>query len=385
MSNRVLVIGEYGSLNGGENSFLTIAPALINSGWEFHAAVPADSDFASALKTVGIETHDLEMQTVGGQRKSQQDIRAEIASIANSLQPDLIHCNSLSISRLCGPVAKALGIPGLGYLRDILKLSKKAIADINALDRHIAVSNATRDWHCEQGIDPKKTSVVFNGVDSDLFSPLATALPTKFANDALDPIKAELDIATDSPILLFVGQIGIRKGVDTLVDAFSAIADAIADVHLLIVGQRHSQKQEAIEYERRLKEQSEASPHRRRIHWLGVRNDVPNLMRAATLLIHPARQEPLGRVLLEAAATGLPTVTTRVGGSPEILSGHQLERLLVEPGDSIALATKAVELLNQTDQQKQIGARLRAVAIQNFSVSKCAQTLDQHYSWLVRK
>ena len=108
-------------------------------------------------------------------------------------------------------------------------------------------------------------------------------------------------------------------------------------------------------------------------------------MRAATLLIHPARQEPLGRVLLEAAATGLPTVTTRVGGSPEILSGHQLERLLVEPGDSIALATKAVELLNQTDQQKQIGARLRAVAIQNFSVSKCAQTLDQHYSWLVRK
>ena len=58
MNNRILVVGEYGSLNGGENSFLSVLPTLQMLGWEFQAAVPTDSDFANALKSCGLAIHD---------------------------------------------------------------------------------------------------------------------------------------------------------------------------------------------------------------------------------------------------------------------------------------------------------------------------------------
>ena len=110
----------------------------------------------------------------------------------------------------------------------------------------------------------------------------------------------------------------MRKGVDILIESFFQVA-AQTDARLLIIGQRHSQKDEAIQYHQNLVSAVDSSAHRDRVHWLGRRNDVAEIMAQATMLIHPARQEPLGRVLLEAAASGLPIVTTNVGGSAEIL------------------------------------------------------------------
>lgn len=381
MPKRVLVIGEYGTLNGGENSFLAVAPALIKLGWEFHAAVPVDSPFANALRALGIGIDNLEMQDLGGQRKTQLEIRAEITNIIGFVEPDLIHCNSLSTSRICGPIANQLDVPSLGYLRDILKLSKKAIADINELDRIIAVSNATRDWHIKQGIASKKTWVVYNGVDTDLFSSRDDCDQTK----TTCPVRSELGISVEAPVLLFVGQIGIRKGVDTLVDAFLSAAESIPDAHLMIAGQRHSQKQEAIEYEQRLKNRTESSIHKQKIHWLGVRSDVPMLMRASTVLVHPARQEPLGRVLLEAAASGLPVITTRVGGSPEILRGPEFKELLIEPNDSIELSARIVDLIRDGQRLETLNWELRKIATRRFTIDRCARELDTHYCQLLAR
>ena len=379
MPNRILVVGEYGTLNGGENSFLAVAPWLIKRGWQFHAAVPIDSDFASQLRATGIGIHDLSLQNPAGQRKTQFELRSDIAQLIGRVDPELIHCNSLSTSRICAPVARELSVPSLGYLRDILKLSNQAIADINLLDRIIAVSLATRQWHCQQGIKQERTSVVYNGVDTDLFFPSANS----GSIETLCPIRSEFGIPADASVLLYVGQIGIRKGVDTLVDAFLAVAESVPRAQLLIVGQRHSQKQEAIEYEDQLRTSTESSIHRHRIHWLGNRTDIPMLMRAATILVHPARQEPLGRVLLEAAASGLPIVTTCVGGSPEILQSRELQRLLVSPDDPMELSARVLSLIGNAQWLQRLGPQLRKLAKQTFSIENCARELDAHYRRLL--
>jgi len=376
MSRRVLVIGEYGILNGGENSFLTVASALGQSGWDFCAAVPQPSEFAQALSSIGIPTHALSMQA-GGERKSQAQIRVEIAELIRRVNPDLVHCNSLSTSRLCGPIAREMNIPSIGYLRDIMKLSRQAIADINQLDRIIAVSHATKKWHCESGINANKTFVVFNGVDTDLFCPHTNS-------DATWNLEFPNQISSAAPILLFVGQIGIRKGVDILLQAFLEVVRKLPESNLLIAGQRNSQKREAIEYEQRLLDQAKSSKYNQQIHWLGRRTDVPLLMRNATLLIHPARQEPLGRVLLEASASGLPLLTTRVGGSVEILADRKLRELLIEPGNVDELVGKILQLLNRPDHLKTIGQQLRDLALQRFSVKQCSEQLNRHYQQILR-
>ena len=378
MPGRVLVIGEFGSLNGGENSLLAIIPTLFEAGWKFAAAAPTPSEFSQALNKAGIKSTPFSTFDEHGQRKSQEEVRQELTTIIRIAAPDLIHCNSLSTSRLVGPIASELRIPSLGYLRDILKLSKKAIADINQLDRLIAVSRATRDWHCQQGIDRTKTFVVHNGVDSDRFRP-----PTDERNQTLpnNSIRTELGIPKHDQVLLFVGQIGMRKGVHALVEAFLNIVAEEPTTKLLIVGRRNSQKQEAIEYEQHARQLVAESAYPSSVFWLGTRTDVAEIMRTATVLVHPARQEPLGRVLLEAAASGLPIVTTNVGGSAEILLGFESE--LVNPDANDEIVKSVLQLLRDPNHAQSFGQALRQIAVQSFSIRQCVNQLETHYSDLI--
>lgn len=309
-----------------------------------------------------------------------------------------------------------------------MKLSKKAISDLNQIDRIIAVSGATRQYHINQGINPQKIFSVHNGVDTNLFRPDnegQAPLP-----DGEQDIRAELGIPHHAPVLIFVGQLSMRKGIDILLETFFRVAPQTS-AHLLIIGQQHSQKEESVLYHRNLAQKADSSQHKNRIHWLGRRKDVANIMRSATILIHPARQEPLGRVLLESAASGLPIVTTDVGGSSEILCDNEapneneppnaqagsgetkhlndlLTRLPTQDelnaaqlcksdfSDSTndfkdqlnlylatSLSQTTMELLQNPSKTAEVKKQLRQRALSGFSIEKCASQIDSHYKNLI--
>jgi glycosyltransferase involved in cell wall biosynthesis len=366
----VLLVGEYGAMNGGENSLLAILPHLQAIDWTFTALVPANSEFSSKLYSLGIHTLNFDPGS-GPTRKTQAEIRTRIHEVIQDVGPSLVHANSLSTSRLCGPVTSASNTPSLGHLRDIVGLSVQAIADLNQLDQLIAVSAVTRDFHVEQGLDEQKIVVVHNGVDLHRFhSP-------EDERDALT-VRDDLNLPTDSQLLLCIGQIGIRKGVDDVLTAFASLQHEFPRLHLCVVGSRHSQKQEAVAYEQQL--HAQAAPLQDRVHWLGRRSDVPQLMRAATLLVHAARQEPLGRVLLEACASALPLVTTNVGGTPEILPPPLAAQLICEKHQPEQLAVLIRPLLGSPQLRQQVGAQLRDVAERKFSVERCAAEVGRIYT-----
>lgn len=382
----VLIVAEYGVLNGGERSLLAILPHLMKKEWAFKALIPTHSEFDRALRNLGIPTMPFSKQDVSGKRLTQQQIRERLKAQLIDFEPTIVHCNSLSTSRFCGPVTCELEIPALGYLRDILRLSKQAINDINQLDVIVAVSHATRRWHIEQGMDPQRIEVVYNGVDLERFFPL----PSRFDRS----IRTELGMELDDPIVLFVGQIGVRKGVDLLIESFTRIANQHPNCHLLIVGERNSTKQEAVEFENHIHKMVRqadnssqvatcpASPVAPRVHWLGRRTDVAEIMRQSTIVIHPARQEPLGRVLLEAAACGLPIITTNVGGSAEILADLELFDL-IQPLDVDAISHRALQLLDNNRQRQEISKQLRLVAETRFADHDSAAKIDGCYRRMV--
>ena len=376
MPGRILVFGEYGTLNGGENSLLAILPAMIGRGWKFTAAVPEESAFANKLARLGIDNLGINLVDQHGSRRDQLSIRKSISRLIQKNQPDLVHCNSLSTSRLIGPLTNVFGTPTLGYLRDILKLSKTAISDINQLDRIVAVSKATRDWHARQGLDVSKTEVIYNAVDSERFCP---------ADARVD--LGHLGIRPTDPALLFVGQIGLRKGIDVLLQVFAVVKAKLENSHLLIAGVRHSQKLEAVEFEDRwLRFSRAASNERSAVHWLGRREDINQLMNRADLLVHPARQEPLGRVLLEALACGLPFIASNVGGTQEILEGIDNAETLVCPADGVAeIASKILKLLGDGPKLADLRRQFRQQALAKFSIEQCAERLDSLYERLIFK
>ena len=378
----VLVVGEYGVLNGGERSFLTVAERLIECGWSYVAAVPSGSPFEMALQKIGVRNVGLTTHLPDGTRLSQTGLREQIAGLVAEVQPCLIHANSLSMSRLVGPLET--GVPSVGYLRDILKLSKKATADINQNDRVVAVSNATAQWHVSQGLDADRVVTVYNGVNDQLFCPLGIADDPNAEVGAqraatVERLRAEFGFAADDFVLLYVGQIGMRKGIRDLAEIFLQAAERVAELKMLVVGERHSTKAEAIEYEREIHEVIDASPFGQNVKWLGRREDVADLMRLANVLLHPARQEPLGRVLLEASASALPIVTTNVGGSAEILSGPLAAGSLFAVGDNGQIVQRIVDLSGDLNLRCEIGQEQRQVALQRFSITQCCESLSCTY------
>ena len=378
----LLIVFEFDTLNGGENSMLAVLSVLSNaqSKWNIKAALPCNSasfyssdtangsqTLSQQLKKLAIETVSLTTHRDDGTRKSQEQYRDDFSEVLRTHRPDVVLCNSLSTSRLCGPVTAAAKIPAVGYLRDIIKLSRKAVADINQLDQIIAVSRATMDFHVGHRMDAQKIRVVYNGVDLEEFHPRLRSLTTT------TELKTSLRVPENSPVILYVGQIGMRKGIDVLVESFGLILATVPNAHLLIVGQRHSQKQEAIEYERAAVTASRQSGH---VHWLGRRSDVAFLMAASDVLLHPARQEPLGRVLLEAAASGLPIVTTRVGGSPEILGCNDSFDLLCPKDDAAAMANRVIHLLKHDQIRASVSSELREMAAARFNRRACVAALS---------
>lgn len=363
-----VIIAEYGSLNGGEKSLLTILPRLQHAGWNFRAVVPAPSPFSATLLNSSVAIEPFEF-LANGKRKPLDVLRRDLGNLLATIRPDLVHCNSLSASRICGPVCQQLQLPSLGYLRDIIKLNRTVMGDLNCLDQLVAVSQATADFHRAQGLESARIKTIYNGVDSDLFSP----------TDSASDIRRELGISPQTPLVLFVGQIGLRKGLDTWLAAATAIIKKIPTAHFLLVGSRHSQKQESVAYEQALLRESNSNALQRHVHWLGIRTDIPDLMKQADVLLHCARQEPLGRVLLEAMASGLPIVATRVGGTAEILCGPLLSSCLIEKDHPEQAAEAVLRILLDNGLQAQIKRTERRVALEKFPVSACAKNLLSIY------
>jgi glycosyltransferase involved in cell wall biosynthesis len=150
------------------------------------------------------------------------------------------------------------------------------------------------------------------------------------------------------------------------------------DVHYLLVGQRWSDKAESRRFEAELHQWAEARLGGR-VHFLGLREDVDRLLREVTMLVHPARQEPLGRVLLEAAASGAAIVATGVGGTCEIFPPDSHAARLVPPDDPERLADAMLELLGDGPLRTRLGDAARRRAMAAFSAEKAAAGLVEHY------
>ena len=289
-----------------------------------------------------------------------------VTELVRQLQPDLVHANSLSMSRLSGPVCHSLGIPSLGHLRDMMRLSPTAVRDVSQHSRLLAVSAATRDWYTNLGFAADQVHVVYNGVDLQRFRPTA---PAGF-------LHRELKLPVSTPLIGSIGQIGIRKGMDRLLAAVADLPSSAA--HLILIGERHSQKTEAIEFEAEL--HRFATFHLPgRTHFLGRREDIEELLSELTILAHFARQEPLGRVLLEAAACGCCIVATDVGGTQEIFPPDSGSAALISGQDQSA-ATKTLEdLLANAKRRQQMKGLARKRASDAFDLHRACRSLMQHY------
>lgn len=367
--HRVAILIEYPTVNGGENSMLAVLRQLLDRGdldLEFCVLGPTEGAMPARIYELGIPIEPLQLFDEAGRRFSRELAIPRLLEAAKASGADLVHGNSLAMGRLLGAASRQqTTFVATSHLRDIMKLSRAAISDLNATRRLIAVSSATLRFHVGQGLDESLGTVIHNGIDVERFA----------ADDsARARIGDELGIPADAIVLLTVGQIGLRKGLDTLAAVGQRLAEARTGIHWLLAGERFSQKAESIEFEASiLRTFAECEPSLK-LHKLGYRRDIAELMRASDVLVHGARQEPLGRVLLEAAASRLAIVATDVGGTGEIIVDG--ESGLLVPADAPAVMTDAISRLIDDDSfRRQIVAAADRRIQGDFGIAKSAEAV----------
>jgi glycosyltransferase involved in cell wall biosynthesis len=367
---RVAWLFEYPTLNGGEWSLLSTLNGLCKQGIEPLALAPAEGPLAAELLRLGVE--HLPLNEAAGGDRSPDTRRQFLYAQLKSLRPALLHANSLSMGRLSGPVAREAGVPSVAHLRDIVGLSRAAVADLNRHSRILAVSRATLGFHLRQGVSGDRSHVCYNGVDLEKFRPrLATGW-----------LHRRLGLSADAVLAVTIGQLVMRKGHDVLVRSAARLKQRVPTLHWLVVGERYSTKTEALEYEAGIHAAIQAEGLSDRFHFFGSMDNIHEVLPESTLLVHPARQEPLGRVLLEAAAAGLPCVASDVGGTREIFPEATMARL-VAPNDDLALSTAIAELIESPVERHNMSRAARRRCEERFDVQRAAAMLAGHYRAVV--
>jgi glycosyltransferase involved in cell wall biosynthesis len=366
-----LLAFEFPTLNGGERSVLAVLTQLVGTEFEFVALAPAQGPLTEALQSVGVPTLPFDVRDAFGMRRPVERLLEDLAVAIRRARPDLVHGNSLSMARLTGSVASQPPVVCTAHLRDIVGLSTAAVEQVNSNRALVAVSKAVRDFHAAQGVDANRMQVIPNGIEVD-------AVPRP--RDAR--FKAELGLPLDSFLVASVGQICLRKGQDVFAQAAVLAATHLPAAHFLLIGERYSAKTESVAYDQAIEGQFAAAGLSGRFHRLGFRSDVPTLLGDIDLLVHAARQEPFGRVLLEAAAAGCPIIATNVGGTAEMLVDGQ-SALLVPADDPQALAATMIRALGDVSLRERLAHAAKARIAERFSIEGAARRLADFWRGLL--
>jgi glycosyltransferase involved in cell wall biosynthesis len=365
---------EYTSLNGGERSMLAVLDRLIPQGLRVTAFAPPHGPLIELLNERRIAHIPMIWRTGEGSRRSPEVLGRELARRVDERSLDLLHANSLAMGRILGAAAPYVPCPTTAHLRDILRLSRAAVADLNRHMRLFAVSRATKAFHVAQGVDPDRIVTLYNGIDPDEFAPR-----TKTGS-----LHRELGLPAEALLAGTIGQICLRKGHNHLAQAAVLLRDRFPHLHYLVVGLRHSAQPETVQFDERITATFVAAGMADRLHRLGFRSDIPPILNELDLLVHPALQEPLGRVLLEAAGAGTPIVATNVGGTGEILE-HNRSAWLVSPGSAESLAEGITRLLDDEPLRQRCSQTARETVRERFAITTTAQRQLEAWRLLNRR
>jgi UDP-glucose:(heptosyl)LPS alpha-1,3-glucosyltransferase len=214
------------------------------------------------------------------------------------------------------------------------------------------VADDMRRFH---NIAPDRMRLIYNGVDCDQFSP-------NHRTRHRDALRRELGVQESSTLFAIVAHNFRLKGVATLARAVARLKSEGADVHLVVAGGKRTGA-----YERLADRLGLAG----RASFLGSINDPVPLYAAADVYVQPTFYDPCSLVVLEALASGLPTVTSRYNGAGELITRGREGAIIQDPADDLEL-TDTLRPYLDLEIRTEAGRAARQLAL--------AHTLDRNAS-----
>lgn len=234
-------------------------------------------------------------------------------------------------------------------IRSLLRLSKRRIQILNRISGVIAISDEIVEELLSYGIDSAKIFHIPNAVRTDIFHPLPQACGRSNA-------KAALGWDYSAYTILFVGEVVERKRPHLLLRAVKELADIGIPAQLIIAGPFNKDS----DYVKGLFSLIQELNIETRVQFLGFISDMAPLYQAADIFSLPSKSEGMANALLEAMASGLPSVVTRFSGTSELIAetgaglevaeqpaalAQALKEIYIKPGLYKKMSNKAVRVV----------------------------------------
>lgn len=279
-------------------------------------------------------------------------------------RPDLIFANNFS-ELAWAAAAKALTrAPIVCHLHEFQAVRRGSLALLGPrVDRYVLSTAFMKRAWTNHGLDPTRMEVVYPGLEPGAYPP----------GSAADRLRSRrsLGLPDDAYVVLYMGRLIPEKGVDVLLEAWRALDLPAAHARLVILGMPPLPDA----YSNGLRALAPGG-----CEWLPMQRDVTPVLHAADVVVLPARwDEPFGRVVVEAMATGRPAVAAAVGGIPEILRG-EFTGMLFPRNDSQALAERLRALQDWRRANPALAAQCVDHVAANFSLRATVTRLEEVFA-----
>ncbi len=359
---RVMHVVNYLRRGGTEFGILKLMKGLNNEHFEHRLCTTRqfDPDFVSSYELGSV------LSIAGTAREGLQFPLFRLKKIFQRYRPHIVHTRNWGGLEAI-PAARLAGVPvvihsehgyeteslqGLPHRQRLFRRLAYAMAD-----RIFTVTRELSEYHARQAwIQRDRIDVIYNGVDTQRFS------PSPLVRDCM---RRELGFPEDCLVVGSVGRMVPIKDYGALLKAAERLVERHVNVRVLLVGK--GPELESLERQAR-----ESALLQGRASFVGSSDRVPALLNAMDIFALPSLGEGMSNTLLEAMASGLPLVTTRVGGNPEVVEDGR-SGWLFTPGDVEGLFDQLGHLAANLETRRALGQAARERALLVFSLDGMIQ------------
>jgi len=361
---------------GTEHQFLTLSASLDASRFRVELAClrPGGELAAEAARHgLPVETYDIgpfhSARTLALQTRLAREISRRRIDIVHAYN---FYGNVFAVApaRLAGAPVVIASIRDCGAYQTAMQLRVQRLM-CRAATCVVVNAGAVRDWLVGGGYDADRIIVIPNGVDLARFDAKVDAAA----------VRDSLGIEPDAPLVTVVSRVTRLKGLEQFIGAAAMLAERQPRARFLVAGEPAPGDELYLASLKRLGARLGLGD---RLVFAGLRQDVPALLGASTVAVMPSLNEALSNALLESMAAGVPTVATRVGGTPEALTDGE-SGLLVPPGDMASLAAAVCRLLDDPAAATAYGHAARRVIEQRFSLRTMVAATEGLYVDLLQR
>jgi len=244
----------------------------------------------------------------------------------------------------------------------------------------LTISNALTVDYQNYGFPPFKIYTLMNSVDNDIFHPVRS-------DGEKRTYRSKYSLPEDAKILIFVGSVIWRKGVDLLIEAFIEAQSEEENLYLVLVGARNKYENPSIDEEfiRNLQTTIRERGLNDKVKFIGLiqdRDQLAEIYRASDIFVFPSRNEGLGNVVLEAMACALPVVVSRLPVLEKVIQDGE-NGFFVPLEDAGSLIKAIVSIAQNPILAGKIGQAARQYVVASHGFEEWQRQLQQVYRRLL--